>query len=95
MKQTQKPVTVRFSMNDYNAITAEAENHNTTTADIIRKTWKGHQEHQNILALLAKFESRIIASTFEICVATIGLTTDERKKAAKDVNNYLKMERVK
>ncbi|HGZ7313011.1 TPA: hypothetical protein ACOL2D_002358 [Vibrio parahaemolyticus] len=95
MKQTQKPVTVRFSMTDYNDIAAEAENHNTTTADIIRKAWKGYQEHQNTLALLTRFESRIIASTFEICVATIGLTTDERKQAAKSVNNYLKMERVK
>jgi len=95
MRQTQKPVTVRFPMGDYLDITTEAEAQNTTSADIVRKAWKSYQENKNIVLKLAHLERRLLLNTFEICSATIGLSPDERKNAAKQINNSFGKEVLK
>jgi len=95
MRQTQKPVTVRFPMGDYLNIAAEAEFQNTTSVDIIRKAWKSYEENKNILLKLAQLENRLLQNTFEICSATVGLSSVERNNAAKQVNNSFGKEVVK
>jgi len=95
MRQTQKPVTVRFPMGDYLDITAEAEIQKTTSADVVRRAWKSYQENNNIVLKLAQLEKRLLLNTFEICSATIGLSSDERKNAAKQINNSIGKEVLK
>jgi hypothetical protein len=95
MRQTQKSVTVRFPMGDYLNIAAEAELKNTTSVDIIRKSWKSYEENKNFLLKLAQLENRLLQKTFEICSATVGLTSLERSNAAKQVNNSLGKEVIK
>lgn len=95
MKQTQKPVTVRFPMGDYLDITMEAESQNTTSADVVRRAWKSYQENKNFILKLAQLERRLLKNTFEICTATIGLSVAERKNAAKQINNSFGKEVVK
>lgn len=95
MSRTQKPVTVRFAMGDYIDIAREAEAQNTTSADIVRKAWKNYQESKNMTLKLAQFERRMLLNTFEICTATVGLTSIERKKAAQQVNNHIGKELIK
>jgi hypothetical protein len=95
MKQTQKPVTVRFAIGDYAEIVTEAEAQNTTSADVVRRAWKSYQENKNFIIKLAQLERRLLRNTFEICTATIGLSAGERKNAAKQINNSFGKEVVK
>jgi len=87
MRQTQKPVTVRFAIGDYAEIVTEAESQNTTSADVVRRAWKSYQENKSFTLKLAQLEKRLLKNTFEICTATIGLSPVERKNAAKQINN--------
>ncbi|GKQ97268.1 hypothetical protein KAM461_15180 [Aeromonas hydrophila] len=93
--ENQKAVTVRFPMRDYLALTSEAEAKNTTTAEVVRQAWASHQEHQNLVLLFAKLEQRLLAKTFEICAATVGLSDSERKLAARQINTALGKEIVR
>lgn len=95
MRQTQKPVTVRFAIGDYADIVTEAESQNTTSADVVRQAWKSYQESKNMILKLAQLEKRILLNTFEVCSATVGLSSVERSKAAQQVNNLLGKELVK
>ena len=95
MKQTQKTVTVRFPMGDYLDITSEAEAKNTTSADMVRRSWKSYQENKSLILKLVQLERRILKNTFEICSATIGLSANERKNAAKQLNTSFGKEVLK
>jgi len=95
MRQTQKAVTVRFAIGDYAEIVTEAESQNTTSADVVRRAWKSYQENKNFILKLAQLERRLLKNTFEICTATIGLSSVERKNAAQQINNSFGKEVVK
>lgn len=94
-QQNQKAVTVRFPMSDYLEMVSEAETKNTTTADVIRQVWAGHQKQKSLAALLTQLELRLLRRTFDICAATVGLSVDERGQAARQVNQSLGKELVK
>lgn len=96
MKQpNQKPVTVRFPMGDYLNLVNEAEEKNTTTAEVVRQAWANHREQKNLMRMFSTLEQRLLNAMFEICAATVGITDIERKKAARQVNTALGKEIVK
>ncbi|EKP0316959.1 hypothetical protein JFQ90_002198, partial [Aeromonas veronii] len=53
-QQSQKAVTVRFTMKDYLDMVHEAEVKKLSTADVVRQAWASYQAHQNIERQLFK-----------------------------------------
>lgn len=84
--QTQKAITARFSITDYQDIEREAELIGTTLADVIRKSWEGYKKQEEMKEQLSKMEFELKKSMFEICCAVSGLTDDERREAYQDIH---------
>jgi hypothetical protein len=79
--EINKAVTTRFPLGDYLRIQQEAEKEGCTIADIIRKTWKLHQQQQHFQQQLLSSEQRQCNATFEILCSVIGLQEHERAQA--------------
>ena len=86
MKQPlDKAVTIRFAKSDYLQLQQQAEQRGCSIADMVRKSWAHYQQLQQIQQLLLRQEQRHRKITFEMLSVTLGLKTDERQHAIKQL----------
>lgn len=74
-----RPVTVRFSLGEYQRLLDEAENSSGNVADVIRLAWAEYQKLQKQEDLLLRLEQRLTYSVFELLVTMT--KADEEKKS--------------
>jgi len=81
-----KPVTVRFSLNDYNILLRDAEQQNVAIAEMIRIAWSNYKQQEDIDVKLRESEQRMMKKSFEIVAAVANLDEQERRLAIKRIN---------
>ena len=86
-----KPVTVRFSLNDYNILLRDAEQQNVAIAEMIRIAWSNYKQQENIDVKLRESEQRMMKKSFEIVAAVANLDEQERRLAIKKINKNSKV----
>ena len=87
---TTKPVTVRFSLNDYHILLRDAEQNNVAIAEMIRIAWNSHKQQEDINVKLRELEQRLMKKNFEVVAAVANLDEQERRIAAKKINKNLR-----
>lgn len=75
---TTKPVTVRFSLGEYQKLLEEAEQQGGNIADILRASWSSYQNSQQHEDLLLRLEQRLKHCVFEILITMT--KADENKR---------------
>jgi len=85
-KPLEKAITVRFSKEDHLLLLQQSEQRGCSVADMIRKSWAHYQQQQQIQQLLLRLEQRQRKNTFEMLSTTLGLKTDERHQAMKQLH---------
>jgi len=85
-KPLDKAVTVRFSKEDHLLLLQQSEQRGCSVADMVRKSWSHYQQQQQIQQLLLRLEQRQRKNTFEMLSTTLGLKTDERHHAMKQLH---------
>jgi len=87
--QTQKSITIRFSITDFQNIEELAEKNGTTKVDIIRECWREFNKNHDISRDLEKLKISLLIQTFEICSAVAGLSEGERAEALAELKERI------
>jgi len=87
-----KPLTVRFSLHDYQILLRDAEENNVTIAEMMRIAWRSYKQQEDINMTLRELEQRLIKKNFEVVAAVANLDDQERRIARKKINNNLREE---
>lgn len=88
-------VSIRFPAGDFINITKEAEEKNTSIAEVMRGAWREHLLQRDIHDSLAVLEQRLIRKTFEIVSVVAGVDDQERLLAWKKFKVRMKQEVAK
>lgn len=86
---TQKAITARFSISEYQKIEELAEKNGSNLAEVIREAWRSYKKQEDISKELEKLKGKLLKQTFEICSAVSGLDEDERVDAIAELRERL------
>jgi hypothetical protein len=84
---TQKAITVRFPINDFQKIEEMAENKNSNLAEILREAWRNHKKENDHLKEFKQLEARLLKQIFNICCAVHGLNKKEKLEALAELKS--------
>lgn len=84
---TQKAITARFSISEYQKIEELAEKNGSNLAEVIREAWRNYKKDHDLSRDLEKLKSSILKQTFDICSAVAGLSDKERAEALDELKN--------
>lgn len=87
---TQKAITARFSISDYQKIEELAEQNGSNLAEVIREAWRSYKKKNDISNELERLKTNLLKQTFEVCSAVAGLSDDERIEAISELKQRLK-----
>tara|TARA_R110001583_G_scaffold19264_1_gene75574 strand:+ start:1797 stop:2099 length:303 start_codon:yes stop_codon:yes gene_type:complete len=86
---TQKAITARFSITEYQKIEELAEQNGSNLAEIIRDAWRSYKKESDNSQDLEKLKTSLLKQTFEVCSAVAGLSEDERVEAIAELKDRL------
>lgn len=89
---TQKAITVRLAISDYQKIEALAEEKNSNLAEILREAWRNYKKQNDHLRDLQQLEARLLKKIFNICCAVQGLNEQEKIEALAELKSNLRGE---
>ncbi|MFT5295005.1 MAG: Lon protease-like protein [Colwellia sp.] len=84
---TQKAITVRFPISDFQKIEEMAENNNSNLAEVLREAWRTHKKENDHLKDFKQLESRLLKQVFNICCAVHGLSNKEKLDALTELKS--------
>lgn len=79
--QTEKAITVRFSIEDFLDIESEAEERGTNLANMLRIAWMSHKTGLDFDEKLENFRRNLYDDNFKISCVVAGLTEDEIRES--------------
>ncbi|WP_440876443.1 hypothetical protein [Thalassotalea sp. PLHSN55] len=86
---TQKAITARFSISEYQKIEELAEQNGSNLAEVIREAWRSYKKKNDIAKELESLKATLLKQTFEVCSAVAGLSEDERVEAISELKERL------
>jgi hypothetical protein len=86
---TQKAITARFSMTEYQKIEELAEQSGSNLAEVLREAWRTYKKKNDTSKELEKLKTSLLKQTFEVCSAVAGLTENERVEAITELKERL------
>jgi len=86
---TQKAITARFSITEYQKIEELAEQNGSNLAEVIREAWRSYKKKDDISKELESLKTNLLKQTFEVCSAVAGLSEDERVEAISELKERL------
>jgi uncharacterized protein YydD (DUF2326 family) len=86
---TQKAITARFSISEYQKIEELAEQNGSNLAEVIREAWRSYKKKNDISRELETLKTSLLKQTFEVCSAVAGLSEDERVEAISELKERL------
>ncbi|MFT5964980.1 MAG: putative Fe-S radical SAM superfamily protein PflX [Flavobacterium sp.] len=86
---TQKAITARFSISEYQKIEELAEQNGSNLAEVIREAWRSYKKENDISKELDSLKVNLLKQTFEVCSAVAGLSEDERVEAISELKERL------
>ena len=86
---TQKAITARFSITEYQKIEELAEKNGSNLAEVIREAWRNYKKKDDISKELDSLKVNLLKQTFEVCSAVAGLSEDERVEAISELKERL------
>ncbi|WP_076920533.1 hypothetical protein [Pseudoalteromonas sp. SK18] len=86
---TQKAITARFSITEYQRIEEVAEASGSNLAEVLREAWRSYKKKDDFSSDLQKLRVELLKQTFEICSAVAGLNEQERTEAITELKNRL------
>jgi ribosomal protein S13 len=84
---TQKAITARFSISEYQKIEELAEENGSNLAEVIREAWRNYKKDHDLSRDLEKLKSSILKEVFDISSAVAGLSDKERAEALDELKN--------
>jgi len=86
---TQKAITARFSITEYQRIEEVAEASGSNLAEVLREAWRSYKKKDDFSSDLQKLRIELLKQTFEICSAVAGLNEHERTEAITELKKRL------
>lgn len=86
---TQKAITARFSISDYQKIEEVAEQQGSNLAEVIREAWRSYKKKSDLSEELESLRSNLLKQSFEVCAAVAGLDEKERIEAISELKERL------
>lgn len=86
---TQKAITARFSISEYQKIEELAEQNGSNLAEVIREAWRSYKKKSDIAQELENLKANLLKQTFEVCSAVAGLSENERVEAISELKERL------
>ncbi|MBE0459947.1 hypothetical protein [Pseudoalteromonas prydzensis] len=86
---TQKAITARFSISEYQKIEELAEQNGSNLAEVIREAWRSYKKKDDLSKDLQKLKLELLKQTFEICSSVAGLNEHERTEAINELKKRL------
>ena len=86
---TQKAITARFSISEYQKIEELAEQQGSNLAEILREAWRSYKKKDQYSKELDTLKDNLLKQTFEVCSALAGLSDDERVEAISELKERL------
>lgn len=86
---TQKAITARFSITEYQKIEEVAEASGSNLAEVLREAWRSYKKKDDFSNDLQKLRIELLKQTFEICSSVAGLNEHERTEAIAELKNRL------
>jgi len=86
---TQKAITARFSISEYQKIEELAEQNGSNLAEVIREAWRSYKKKDDISRELESLKANMLKQMFEVCSVVAGLSEDERKEAISELKERL------
>ena len=86
---TQKAITARFSMYEYQKIEELAEQNGSNLAEVIREAWRSYSKKNDQSKELENLKSSLLRQTFEVCSAVAGLSEGERIEAITELKERI------
>ena len=86
---TQKAITARFSISEYQKIEELAEQNGSNLAEVIREAWRSYKKKSDIANELESLKANLLKQTFEVCSAVAGLSENERVEAISELKQRL------
>lgn len=84
---TQKAITARFSISEYQKIEALAEERGSNLAEILRESWRSYKKVHDLSRDLEVLQNSLLKQTFNICSAVAGLNEQERADALEELKD--------
>jgi hypothetical protein len=84
---TQKAVTARFSIYEYQKIEELAEERGSNLAEILRESWRSYKKVHDLSRNLEALQNSLLKQTFDICSAVAGLNEKERAEALEELKS--------
>ena len=84
---TQKAITARFSISEYQKIEELAEENGSNLAEVIREAWRKYKNEHDLSRDLDVLKTSLLKQTFDICSAVAGLSDKERSEALDELKN--------
>ncbi|MEY8214746.1 MAG: hypothetical protein RPR97_09720 [Colwellia sp.] len=86
---SQKAITARFSILEYQKIEEVAEQNGSNLAEVIRDAWRSYKKKDEYSKELDRLKDNLLKQTFEVCSAVAGLSDDERVEAISELKERL------
>jgi hypothetical protein len=84
---TQKAITARFSISEYQRIEELAEENGSNLAEVIREAWRSYKKVHDLSRNLEVLQNSLLKQTFNICSAVAGLNEKERADALEELKD--------